>query len=131
MSGKNKGGEMMAKLSAMNRAAVADVPPVLAPAPASSTAAPPAVAARPAAARPDKGGGRRNTAVNLTGGAVEALRQLQAALQSDSGPLSVTASVAMCVALRYAAGSLPENRRRLAELFVEVQQGDKRRRSGS
>ena len=67
---------------------------------------------------------RTRTAVNLTGGAVEALKRLQSLLIASGG---VSASLAVCVALEYAAEGLPGNQNRLIEISAAAKRTDKRR----
>lgn len=73
-------------------------------------------------------GARERTAVNLTPGAVQALKQIQAFLITDCDAKSVSTSAAMCIALETTAELLEQKKAELGKLYQELKRSDGRRK---
>ena len=131
MSKTNKGVDKLAALAAMRKQAVADEPPVINATPPPSPTTKPLLARSATADKPQKPveAERERTAVNLTGRAVEALKQIQSLLITEGGGTAASLSATMCIALEYTAEGLPKNKQRLIELITATRQTDKRRRA--
>jgi hypothetical protein len=78
--------------------------------------------------KPAPVGARERTAVNLTPGAVGALKQIQAFLITDCDAKSVSTSAAMCIALETTAELLEQKKAELGHLYQELKRTDGRRK---